>query len=158
MPRKPIDYTNTIFYKIVCKDLHVLDCYVGHTTEFKNRKSSHKGRCDNPTSDKHSYKIYNIIRDHGGWDNWEMIMIAQHVCANALEARKLEREYYESLHASLNNNIPSGTIEEWRASNKSRLFAKYDCPCGGTCAFKHKSRHEQSSKHLNWLEENKITN
>ena len=40
MPRKEIDYTKTNFYKIVCKDLSVKDCYVGHTTILKTERKS----------------------------------------------------------------------------------------------------------------------
>ena len=39
MPRNKIDYSNTHFYKIVCKDLDVQDFYVGHTTDFRTRKT-----------------------------------------------------------------------------------------------------------------------
>ena len=42
MPRKPIDYSKTHFYKIVCKDLDLSDGYVGHTTDFIKRKSYHR--------------------------------------------------------------------------------------------------------------------
>ena len=42
MPRKPIDYFETIMYKIVCNDLSILDCYVGSTTDFTRRKAEHK--------------------------------------------------------------------------------------------------------------------
>ena len=42
MPRIKIDYSNTMFYKIVCKDLDIKDFYVGHTTDFKTRKNCHK--------------------------------------------------------------------------------------------------------------------
>ena len=38
MPHKEVDDSKTHFYKIVCKDLSIKDCYVGHTTNFKNRK------------------------------------------------------------------------------------------------------------------------
>ena len=47
MPRNAIDYTNTRFYKIVCLDLTVDGCYVGHTTNFSSRKSVHKHNCSN---------------------------------------------------------------------------------------------------------------
>jgi hypothetical protein len=40
MPRLPIDYSKSIIYKIVCKDLDVKDCYVGSTTNFTNRKNA----------------------------------------------------------------------------------------------------------------------
>jgi hypothetical protein len=33
MPKKPIDYSKTHFYKIVCNDTNIKPCYVGHTTE-----------------------------------------------------------------------------------------------------------------------------
>jgi predicted GIY-YIG superfamily endonuclease len=42
MPRTPINYENTVFYKIVCKDLNLNYCYVGHTTDFIRRKTAHK--------------------------------------------------------------------------------------------------------------------
>ena len=42
MPRQPINYDNTCFYKIVCKNLDIHDIYVGHTTDFTTRKLHHK--------------------------------------------------------------------------------------------------------------------
>ena len=49
MPRLPINYEKTHFYKIVSNDLSITDCYVGHTTDFKTRKTSHKTQCNNET-------------------------------------------------------------------------------------------------------------
>ena len=37
MPRKPVNYDNTHFYKIVCEDLTVSESYVGHMTDFTKR-------------------------------------------------------------------------------------------------------------------------
>ena len=42
MPRVPIDYSQTHFYKIVCRNTDIKDCYVGHTTDFTKRKNRHK--------------------------------------------------------------------------------------------------------------------
>ena len=42
MSKKFIDYSNTIIYKIYCKDENVKNIYVGHTTDFEVRKNSHK--------------------------------------------------------------------------------------------------------------------
>ena len=42
MPKKVMDYSNTHFYKIVCKDLILKDCYVEHTLDFMTRKSTQK--------------------------------------------------------------------------------------------------------------------
>ena len=42
MPKSAFDYTNTQLYKLVCKDLVLVDSYVGHTTKFTERKQDHK--------------------------------------------------------------------------------------------------------------------
>ena len=47
MPLKEINYDETHFYRIVCRDLNVKDCYVGHTTDFYSRKCRHKSNCNN---------------------------------------------------------------------------------------------------------------
>jgi predicted GIY-YIG superfamily endonuclease len=57
MPRTPINYENTIFYKIVCKDLNLNYCYVGHTTDFRRRKTEHKSSCINENDKDYNYKI-----------------------------------------------------------------------------------------------------
>ena len=115
MPRKPVDYSNTVFYKIVCNDLNITDCYVGQTTNFTKRKYEHKNTCCNPNSKTHNSKIYQAIRDNGGWDNWTMVMIEQCHCNDVLEARKKEREHMEQLNATLNSNTPSRTKKEYWA-------------------------------------------
>jgi hypothetical protein len=61
MPRLPIDYANTIIYKIVCNDLNITECYVGHTIDFVRRKKSNKHRCITETDKKHNLKVYKII-------------------------------------------------------------------------------------------------
>ena len=42
MPKAEINYSNTIIYKIYCKNEIVNDVYVGHTTNFTKRKYMHK--------------------------------------------------------------------------------------------------------------------
>ena len=72
MPKTIINYQNTIIYKLVCNDLNVDNVYVGHTTNFRNRKRSHKERCTDPNSKEYHYKVYNKIRNNEGWNNWSM--------------------------------------------------------------------------------------
>ena len=57
MPKEAMDYSNTIIYKIFCKDETVNDVYVGHTTNFIQRKYAHKILCKGNTN---KLKIYNI--------------------------------------------------------------------------------------------------
>ena len=103
MPKKIVDYSNTIIYKIYCKDECITDIYVGHTTNFIQRKSTHKVACNNQNND---FKIYKIIRENGGWTNWDMIEIAKYNCKDSTEARIKENEHYNQLKATLNSCPP----------------------------------------------------
>lgn len=107
-----MDYSNTYFYKIVCKDLLVKDCYVGHTTNFVKRKYQHKNLCHNQNNRLYNSFKYQFIRDNGGWDNWEMVLINTESCENSIEAVKKEREYIEELQATLNKVRPIVSQEE----------------------------------------------
>ena len=86
MPKKPIDYSNTIIYKICCNDITITDCYVGHTTNFSQRKSQHKSSCNNENSEQYNSFVYKFIRENGGWDNWNMIEIERLSCIDFYDA------------------------------------------------------------------------
>lgn len=103
MPKTNIDYSNTIIYKIFCKDDNVKDLYVGHTTNFAKRKYSHKMGVNDLTNNT---KIYKAIRENGGWENWDMVEIAKYECKDVTEARIKECEHYDELKASLNAHPP----------------------------------------------------
>ena len=102
MSKKEIDYSNTVFYKIHCKDDAIKDVYVGHTTDFNKRKRQHKQSCVSGENKK----VYRYIRENGGWNNWEMIIIGYNRCENLYDARRIEQEYFESLDATLNSVEP----------------------------------------------------
>ena len=65
MPKTDIDYSNTIIYKITCKDPEIKDVYVGHTTNFVQRKHAHKQSCNNQKSSNYDCKLYNTMRERG---------------------------------------------------------------------------------------------
>jgi predicted GIY-YIG superfamily endonuclease len=111
MPKKEVDYSKTVIYKIVCNDLSITALYVGSTTQFTKRKSQHKTVC-NSSYKQSEFKVYKIIRDNGGWDNWAMIQIEEYPCLNGNEARARERYWYEQLNATLNAQKPTLTEEE----------------------------------------------
>ena len=135
MPKTPIDYSNTHFYKIVCKDLNIKDCYVGHTGNFKERKSAHKVGHFNANDKRYNGRsqhryLYDFIKDNGGWDNFDMILINTEFCNDALDARRKEREYIEQLNATLNQTKPYISKEErieyrkkWTKDNEEHVKA-----------------------------------
>jgi hypothetical protein len=103
MPKNDIDYSNTIIYKIICNDKTINDVYVGHTTNFTKRKYLHKIACNNLDN---KLKIYDTIRQHGGFDNWEMVEIEKYNCKDKTEARIKEQHHYEELKSTLNSCPP----------------------------------------------------
>ena len=107
MPRHPINYDNTCFYKIVCKNLDIHDIYVGHTTDFTTRKTAHKTASNN--NKKKPSLVYKFIKDNGGWENFDMILIERIKCEDKLDAERKERKYIEDMQATLNSCLPSRT-------------------------------------------------
>ena len=125
MPKKNIDYSKIIIYKIVCNDLNITDVYVGQTTNFTKRKALHKSNCNNINSKNYNLKIYNAIRNNEGWENWSMIEIEKYPCNDINEASARERYYYELLNAKLNNNCPGRNDKEYYQDNKNKIQEYY---------------------------------
>lgn len=162
MPKKDSDYSNTLIYKISCKDKTVTELYVGHTINFVQRKSAHE---QNSKSNK--CKLYQIIRSNGGWSNWTMEIIAFFNCTNYTEARMKEQEYFLSLNATLNSIEPFPKKEEKSVKEKvlkekkvkekeEEVFSeptnfKFNCLfCNITCNRKNDwDRHILTRKHIN---------
>ena len=150
MPKVDIDYSNTIFYKIFCKDSDIKDLYVGLTTNFVQRRHAHKQSCKNEKAMNHNCKLYNTIRNSGGWDNWQMEIIAFHNCNDSYEARKKEHEYFEKLGATLNSidPLPKPKIKKPPVkikTEKTQLFCE-QCKLYFSC-LKAQDAHNDSNKH-----------
>ena len=120
-----IDYSKTIIYKIVCKNEDVKDVYVGSTTRFNERRREHKKHCINKIYKEYNYKVYQMIRENGGWDNWDMIEIIKQPCKDGDESHALERHYYELLNCNMNTLVPGRThkesSKEYRQQNKDKI-------------------------------------
>jgi hypothetical protein len=159
MPRKPIDYSKTVVYKLCCKDPSVELIYVGSTTNWTKRKNMHKFSCTNPNNKKYNVKVYQIIRENGGWENFEMIMLEKYPCNDKIESDARERYWLEKLSAILNCVVPGRTGKEYRETHKEKIKEyqkeyrkeKYTCGCGSNPTKSHKSRHETSENHQHWL-------
>jgi thioester reductase-like protein len=89
-------------YKLVPNDLNLDLIYIGSTTNFRARKNSHKEACMNPNGRKYNYKVYKMIRENGGWSEWQMLEIEKYSCADSNECRKRERELMEQFNCNLN--------------------------------------------------------
>ena len=119
MPKQTIDYSKTVMYKIVCKDLNITELYVGSTTDFRRRKWHHKAALKIKT-----YKLQTIINENGGWENWDMIEIEKFPCVDGNEARARERYWYEELKATLNGQSPLAIWKEKEADYCKKYYWK----------------------------------
>jgi hypothetical protein len=132
MPKTQTDYTNTIIYKLCCKNPTVTDIYIGHTTNFTQRKNSHKTSCCNENSKNYNQNVYQFIRQNGGWDNWSMVQIELKNCKDKREAELIEHTFIQELKATLNVNNPYGMYkenpqqykEDWYEENKDEILEK----------------------------------
>jgi len=107
-----VDYSNTIIYKLCCKNPEVKDIYVGHTTNFVQRKNMHKSVCNNENDKRYNQHVYQFIRSNGNWDNWAMVEIEVVNCKNKREAEASEHYWIEQLVATLNSNNPYAMCTE----------------------------------------------
>jgi hypothetical protein len=107
MPKIAMDYSKSIIYKIVCKDTSITECYVGSTTNLTKRRYTHKFRCNTETDRGYNIYVYKFIREMGGWNNWDMVMIEEYACDNKMKLCKQERYWIETLKASLNSHNPN---------------------------------------------------
>lgn len=77
----------TQLYVISCKDSRLTERYLGYTTNWK--------KCVEYHSDDHDYgknantKLYTFVREHGGWDNWDMTIIGTYDSREEAEIAKM---------------------------------------------------------------------
>jgi glucan phosphorylase len=105
------------YYKIVSKDENIKEIYVGKTKNFKRRVREHRKTCNNENRKEYNIKLYKFIRENGGINNWYFIEIEKNEY-NDKDSAIRERYWIEELNATLNNDIPSRTLQEWKEDNK----------------------------------------
>ena len=168
------NYNETSIYKLCCKDPTITDIYIGSTCNFTKRKYGHKSISQNPNNKRHNQKVYSYIRDNGGFDNWDMILLELVSVSNKREKEQKERIWIDKLKSSLNTYLPTQTIteykiknnesilikkkeyyknhkEDWVGINANRSSEKIICECGGSYTKQHKSTHFKSVKHSSFV-------
>jgi hypothetical protein len=114
------NYQNGTLYKIVCKDTSITDCYVGSTTNHSKRKSAHKSACNNEKNKNYNFPVYRFIRDNGGWDSWEFVLIEDYPCNKKKQLNIRERYWFEKLNSTLNSFYPQRSMKEYNKEYRNR--------------------------------------
>jgi hypothetical protein len=94
----------TYLYMISCKDSRVTARYLGYTTDWE--------KCLEYRSDAYDYgsnaksKLYTFVREHGGWENWDMTVIETFGSREEAEVAKMN--LLEEYKFKLNTRGASG--------------------------------------------------
>jgi hypothetical protein len=152
-----LDYSNTIIYKITCKNPIITNIYVGHTINFCQRQNLHKYNCYYENSSNYNCKLYQTIRENGGWNNWKMNIVNFFNCANKHEALQKEQEYFILLNADLNSVEPCSnkSLIKYKKKNNNSIInnlntikdvsSNFSC---SICSY-YTNRKSQYDRHLN---------
>jgi hypothetical protein len=144
-----VKYGKSVIYKICCKDENITECYVGSTTNAKNRKKTHKSKCTNKNSIDYNRPVYRYIRDNGGFDNWIFEVLENYPCRNKEQLVFRERFWFEKLGATLNSCYPQRSMEQYRKDNKVEISEKGK-------KYYEKNKVEISEKRKERYEKNKV--
>ena len=113
-----VKYGKSVIYKIFCKDENIKECYVGSTIDLNLIKSIHKNMCNNEKSVGYNYPVYRFIRDNGGFDNWNFLILENYPCRNKEQLLFKERYWFEKLGPMLNERYPVRSEDENKEYNK----------------------------------------
>lgn len=143
-----------IIYRISIGDY----TYIGSTRDFTQRINTHRRACKNK-----DFRVYQLIREAGGWDKCEMIPIEELECNGQFQAR-IREEYWRREYNANMNTIRAYLTEKEKIeqqqklskksyeANKEILNVKHTCECGGRYIYRHKERHEKTKRHSRYLE------
>ena len=176
MGRKEInDY---VIYKLVCLSNPDL-VYVGSTANFYARRICHKCRANTPNNKEYNNKKYVAIRENGGWDNWNMVIVDELKQITLIKSTQVEEEWRVKLNANLNSlkcfvtETKEDRIEyiaQYRVKNKDirlewqkeyyeknkelvleKAKEKVTCVCGCVTRKHDLLKHMRTQKHLKLL-------
>ena len=112
-----VDYSKAIIYKLCCRDPLITDIYINSTTNLRSRKHYHKTTCNKENSNKYNLFVYQFIRNNGGWNNWDMVMVEKYKASDRYDLYKRERYWVEELKATLNQNNDVSFLENYYKKN-----------------------------------------
>ena len=93
-----------IIYMITSLDPKIDYCYIGSTQNFTKRKIKHKSMCNNASNSITNTKLYNTMRENGGWDNFSMTRIEEYKCDTPIQARKREQFWINNIEEKKMNS------------------------------------------------------
>ena len=111
-----MEYT---FYKIQVGN----ECYVGSTNDFKNRMRQHKHSChkEKDSNHKYEYKLYDYIRNNGGWEQCKCSWFAK---VKTDKRNIIEANYIKLFNATLNTYSPVYDKKIYQKKYNKQYYSK----------------------------------
>jgi len=92
------------FYKIVCKTDKLIE-YIGSSIDFNKRKDCHYLDIDKERTK--NLKIYKMIRENGGFNNFDFILLGSIKCVDLKEALIIEQHLINKYKPIMNTTNAS---------------------------------------------------
>ena len=131
-----VNYQEGLIYKIAHRYSPYV--YIGSTTNFNRRKATHKHR-----SNTHNQKVYQTIRELGGWDNFEMVLVAKCPCDDKKELHAKEFEYQQLFDVNMNMSSASSGLD---FSDSEYMKKYYEKNCEKLSEYQKKYREKNFEK------------
>ena len=110
-------------YQLKSIDKSVTEIYIGATWDMKTRVLRHKHRCNNKNSKEYYAPVYRYIREHGGFDNFEMTIIDSGECEDELELHCAE-QFYIDMYGGIENLLNDRDALEDKQKRKEKKYIK----------------------------------
>jgi hypothetical protein len=129
--------------------------YIGSTRDLKQRKATHKSDCYNQNRIAYTIKLYQHIRDNGGWDCCDITPVEEFECETKQQALIREEYWRREYKAMLNMQqayITEGEKKHnQKIKNETRCSIKNNCECGGKYSIHNKSLHLKTKLHQDFI-------
>tara|TARA_E500000318_G_scaffold83037_2_gene78586 strand:- start:23 stop:643 length:621 start_codon:yes stop_codon:yes gene_type:complete len=111
-------YSQIFIYKIYCKDPTITHFYIGSTCNLYQRTALHKSKLKQGCN----YKLYDFMRNNGGWDNWDIAVIETRNNQTHTEKLNLEKYYFNTFNPLLNSHKCGRTHKEYLKDNYDKIL------------------------------------
>ena len=118
-----VNYQEALIYKIAHRYSPYV--YIGSTCNFSRRKAHHKSSCNNEKMKNYNNKVYQTIREMGGWDNFEMVLVAKCPCNDKMELHAKEFEYQQLFDVNMNTYSATSGIDPSDPEYMKKYYEKH---------------------------------
>ena len=113
-----------IIYLIKHKNDDTKKVYVGSTINLKHRIRDHRQNCNNEKNKRYNYKLYQYLRENGGFNMYEFIILECYVFNFKHELHHREDDYIKMYDNNLNTFRAYLTRQEYKKKISER-YKKY---------------------------------